>query len=75
MNHHLLTLFSFKLDQSHVAQGGLELTEICLPVFPVLGLKVYATTAWPLWLTSGLALHSDLQANFISQKIYYEAII
>ena len=54
---------SFKQGQFQVAQGGLELRESSAQ--RVLGLEVCATTAWPLRLTSGWALHSDLQESFI----------
>ena len=50
--------FSFRQVQSHIAQGGLELTEIRQP----------ASTAWPLWLTSGLALHSSGKLYLLDHK-------
>ena len=37
---------------------------ICL-CLPCAGVKVYATTAWPLQLTSSLALHSNLQQGLL----------
>ena len=55
--------FSFRQIQSCVTQDGLELTEILL--LCLLELKVYATTPWPIWLTTVTALLSALQASFI----------
>ena len=34
-------------------------------VFGVLGLKVYATIPWPIWLTSMAALPTDAPTSYI----------
>ena len=54
--------FSFRQTQSCVAQGGLELTEIPLPVSQSPGIKHMHHHSLA---SSGLALHPDLQASLI----------
>lgn len=48
----LCELFLFWLDQFCVSQGGLELRDSSVSVSHVLRLKMCATSAWLLWLTS-----------------------
>lgn len=63
--HLCVSCFSLRLDQFCVNQGGLKLTEICLFVSWVLGLRVCATTARPLWLTNVVS-----SAFWSSGKLY-----
>ena len=65
--HHLLC-FSFRLIQSGVAQGGLELSEAS--VSQELGLKACTFIAWPLRLTSvgNSALRSSGKIYLLKHK-------
>ena len=61
----------------HLCVSSVPLSISCSPGWPwthidpspsvsrVLGLRLWATTVLPLWLTRSLALHSELQASFI----------